>query len=171
MIDTDYFSLFGLPRSFDLDSVELERAWKKVALAVHPDKFATASAAEKRVAMQWSTRANEAYTVLRQPLARARYLCELAGIDLEIETNTAMSSEFLLQQMEWHELLDDIVSSTDFTRKALLESELLDSLSEHIDQCAALFRQGDFKQAAIKIREWMFLEKMMAQLRASLPQT
>ena len=88
---TDHFALFDLPRTFALDAAQLEAAWKHVAQAVHPDRFATRSAPERRVAMQWSAQANEAYRVLKQPLLRARYLCELAGVDLQTETNTAMA--------------------------------------------------------------------------------
>ena len=63
--------------------------------------------------MQWSAQANEAYRVLRQPLLRARYLCELAGVDLQTETNTAMAPEFLVQQMSWHEQLDECLEQPD----------------------------------------------------------
>ncbi|MGC7990846.1 Fe-S protein assembly co-chaperone HscB, partial [Salmonella enterica] len=79
----------------------------------HPDKFAHASDAEKRVAMQWATRANEAYQTLKNPLKRARYLCELHGVDLQTESNTAMAPAFLMQQMEWRETLDDAKAGKD----------------------------------------------------------
>ena len=51
--------------------------------AAHPDRFVNATDAEKRVAMQWATRANEAYQTLKNPQKRARYLCELNGVDLQ----------------------------------------------------------------------------------------
>jgi DnaJ-domain-containing protein 1 len=57
--------------------------------------------------MQWAARANEAYRQLRDPMLRARYLCEQAGVDLETESNTAMAPAFLMQQMEWREMLDE----------------------------------------------------------------
>ncbi len=73
--------------------------------SVHPDRFAAASPAERRVAMQWAARANEAYqTQLRDPLLRARYLCEQAGVAITscmpLESNTSMDPAFLLQQMQ-----------------------------------------------------------------------
>jgi DnaJ-domain-containing protein 1 len=74
---------------------------------VHPDKFVNATDAEKRVAMQWATRANEAYQTLKSPQKRAHYLCELNGVDLQTESNTAMPMAFLMQQMEWREALGD----------------------------------------------------------------
>lgn len=167
----DHFSLLGLPRRFEIAPQVLESAWKKVALAVHPDRFATRSAAEKRVAMQWSSQANEAYRILKDPMSRARYLCELAGVDLQTETNTAMSSDFLFRQMEWHEQLDALHAlapgqeSRTHAQQTLehdlmtAEQEITAAVQEHLEQ-------ERFDLAAVRVREWMFLNKLIAQLRA-----
>lgn len=166
----DHFTLLGLPRRFSLDLSTLESAWKRVALAVHPDRFATRSAAEKRVAMQWSSQANEAYRVLKEPLSRARYLCELAGVDLQTETNTAMSPGFLLRQMSWHEEIDsltEMANAHDRQRAQInLENELAEAereISTSVNECLELER---YDLAASRVREWMFLNKLIAQLRA-----
>ncbi len=161
----DHFSLFDLPARYDLDAEALTAAWRDVAAKVHPDRFATAGAAERRVAMQWSSRANEAYRTLRDPLARARYMCEQAGIDLQTETNTAMSTAFLMQQMTWREMLDDARESRDPAAYDELNNELetartalVRSLTDLIDN------QRDFARAAEQVREWMFVEKMAQSL-------
>ncbi len=166
MNEQDYFSLFGLPRAFTIPAADLDAAWKRVATAVHPDRFATASAAEKRVAMQWSAHANEAYRVLKEPLSRARYLCELAGVDLQVETNTAMSPAFLMQQMEWHEQLDELQSHPDPSAQRLFAAELKDALAKLVIQVGQLIDTESYTEASVRIREWMFLDKLIAQLRA-----
>ena len=74
---------------------------------MHPDRFAAEGAAAQRVAMQWAVRVNEAYQRLKDPLKRAAYLCELHGAPIDAENNTAMPRDFLMQQMEWREALDD----------------------------------------------------------------
>ena len=125
MAGDDHFSLFGLPARFDLDAQALESAWRTVAAQVHPDRFATASPAERRVAMQWAARANEAYRQLRDPLLRARYLCEQAGVDLQTESNTSMDTAFLMQQMTWREMMDD--ARNDAGVLAELRTELEDA--------------------------------------------
>jgi molecular chaperone HscB len=163
---TDHFALFDLSRTFALDAAQLEAAWKHVAQTVHPDRFATRSAPERRVAMQWSAQANEAYRVLRQPLLRARYLCELAGVDLQTETNTAMAPEFLVQQMSWHEQLDECLEHPDNSgaREALIqEIELALAQCQHTVSKALDAEQ--YTQAASCIREWMFLDKLTTQLQ------
>jgi molecular chaperone HscB len=169
--DQDFFSLLGLPRSFDVEPQVLESAWKKVALAVHPDRFATRSAAEKRVAMQWSSQANEAYRILKDPMSRARYLCELSGIDLQTETNTAMSSDFLLRQMSWHEQLDQILEQSidlhvSASMRNMLQKELTAAELEITTSVSEYFDQERYDLAAARVREWMFLNKLIAQCRA-----
>jgi molecular chaperone HscB len=165
---TDHFALFDLPRSFALDAAQLEAAWKHVAQEVHPDRFATRSAPERRVAMQWSAQANEAYRVLKRPLLRARYLCELAGVDLQTETNTAMTPEFLVQQMSWHEQLDECLEDPqDSLAREALSQEIELALS-HCQQAVSEALDSDqYTQAASRIREWMFLDKLTTQLQTT----
>ncbi len=138
-------------------------------MTVHPDRFATASPVEKRVAMQWSARANEAYRILRDPLSRARYLCEAAGVDLQTETNTAMSADFLMQQMQWHERLDEIQDSHDVADCAVFATELAQALSETTANVQHLLDEQRYTEAAARIREWMFLDKLISQVRAFDP--
>ena len=161
MNEQDYFALFGLPRSFVLDDAVLDTAWKKVAMAVHPDRFATASAVEKRVASQWSARANEAYRILKDPLLRARYLCESAGVDLQTETNTSMSAGFLMQQMQWHERLDELNDHPNVTDARVFKDELAAALAETVAHVQSLLDENRYAEVAERIREWMFLDKLI----------
>ncbi len=162
---TDHFALFGLPRAFAIDPQVLETAWKRVATAVHPDRFASGSAAEKRVALQWSTQANEAWRVLKDPLSRARYLCELGGVDLQTETNTAMAPAFLMQQMEWHEALDALMAHPNQEAYQALAQEFDAARVEFVRTLTDLFANNQFEQAAARVRDWMFLDKLIAQLK------
>ncbi|AHC48189.1 co-chaperone HscB [Achromobacter xylosoxidans] len=168
MAGDDHFSLFGLPSRFDLDALALESAWRTVAAQVHPDRYATASPAERRVAMQWAARANEAYRQLRDPLLRARYLCEQAGVDLQTESNTSMDTAFLMQQMTWREMMDD--ARNDAGVLAELRTELEDARQQ---MRAALTRlldeQRDYAAAGLKVREWMFVEKLAQELAQAHP--
>lgn len=168
MAGDDHFSLFGLPSRFDLDAQALESAWRTVAAQVHPDRFATASPAERRVAMQWAARANEAYRQLRDPLLRARYLCEQAGVDLQTESNTSMDTAFLMQQMTWREMMDD--ARDDAGVLATLRTELEEARQQ---MRAALTRlldeQRDYAAAGLKVREWMFVEKLAQELAHAYP--
>jgi len=106
-IAQDHFSLFGLPSAYVLDAVALERAYREIQARIHPDRFVNSGEAEKRASMQWTTRVNEAYRTLKDPVLRARYLLEQAGLDVGFETNTTMPPAFLMRQLELRESLED----------------------------------------------------------------
>lgn len=155
----NHFALFDLPARFDIDPGALDRAYHQVQSQVHPDKFSTASDAEKRVAMQWATRANEAYQTLKSPLKRATYLCEMHGVDLQIESNTAMPRAFLMQQMEWREALDDARTARDIDALTALEGALAGSRRDSVAGIAGLLERGDYPAAGLEVRKLMFTEK------------
>src|ERR1051326_2496998 len=117
-----HFELFGLPIAFGLDQEALEKAYREIQAQVHPDRFAHAGDAERRASLQWTTRVNEAFQVLKHPVSRARHLLELHGVDVAFETNTAMPPEFLMQQMELREKLEQAKDSPSLDR---LRRELL----------------------------------------------
>ncbi len=165
--ENNHFALFDLPVRFALDRDALERAYHQVQSQVHPDRFARASDTEKRVAMQWATRANEAFQTLKSPLKRAAYLCELHGADLEAHSNTAMPSAFLMQQMEWREALQEARSSGRSEPLLALENELKAmqkqfqrTLEQQLDQ------QADYVAAVNSVRQWMFVDKFAAEIDA-----
>ena len=109
----NHFELFGLPAKFRVDLAQLEQAYRGIQSRVHPDKFVHASDADRRASMQSATQVNEAYRTLKSPLARARYLLGLQQVDLQSESNTAMPPEFLLEQMQWREAVEDAAQRPD----------------------------------------------------------
>jgi molecular chaperone HscB len=155
----NHFELFHLAPQFALDMGALDAAYREVQNRVHPDKFVSAGDAEKRVAMQWATRANEAYQTLKNPLKRATYMCELHGVDLRSESNTAMPMAFLMQQMEWREALEDARMQKDVAALGMLESQLRQQRAALLTQINAVLDAGDYHQAAQDVRQMMFLEK------------
>lgn len=162
------FELFGLPALFAQDRAVLDARWKDLQREVHPDKFAAQGSAAQRVAMQWSVRINEAYQRLKDPLKRAAYLCELNGAPINAENNTAMPMDFLLQQMQWREALDDAGSPSDMDEIALEVSkngrELLSKIERLIDKAQ------DYPGAAQQVRSLMFIERFASEVDTRLEQ-
>jgi molecular chaperone HscB len=165
-IDDDDFMLFGLPRRFTLDAAALAQRWRALQTEVHPDRFAAEGAAAQRVAMQWAVRVNEAYRRLKDPLARATYLCELAGHRLDPHDNQALPPAFLVQQMEWREALAD-ASSADAVKA--LDAEVNAQLQALRDDVQAdLDLRHDAPAAAPKLRQWMFLARLREEIERRL---
>src|SRR3990170_8413432 len=103
----NHFELFDLPQCFHLDLAQMDEAYRGIQSQVHPDRFAQASDGERRASMQSATQVNEAYRTLKNPLARARYLLALRGVDLDSENNTAMPAGVLRQEMHWRESVEE----------------------------------------------------------------
>lgn len=158
----NHFELFQLPVGFEINPEQLDAAYREIQSRVHPDRFAGASSAEQRIAMQWATRANEAYQTLKQPLKRASYLCQLQGIDLQAECNTAMPMDFLMQQMAWREQLDE--NRHDAAALHQLEADITSESKSLLIRIAEQLALPDYIQAAQLLRQLMFLEKFMADL-------
>ena len=165
-LDDDDFTLFGLAPRFALDRTELDAHWRRLQGEVHPDRFVAQGTAAQRVAMQWAVRVNEAYRRLKDPLARGAYLCELRGVPIEAENNTAMPAAFLEQQMAWREALDDAVDTAaveaidaDVARH---EQGMLAELGQSLD------RHNDTSAAVQQVRALMFVARFRADIHKRL---
>jgi len=160
------FELFELPQQFALDRAQLDERWKALQRQAHPDRFAAEGAAAQRVAMQWSVRINEAYQRLKNPLKRAAYLCELRGVPVQAESNTAMPPAFLVQQMEWRETLEDtadVGALEDLADAVAAERQQVQrSLGHWLDEA------DDTHAAVGQVRALMFIERFAAEVDAKL---
>lgn len=167
--NADHFTLFQLPRQFRLSRADLDSHYREVQSQVHPDRFAHRGDAEKRLSMQWATRANEAYQTLKQPLDRAKYLLHLAGVDLQAESNTAMAPDFLMEQMEWREAVMEARSGGEHHELERLHNRLRGDInSRHEAMAVLLDDQQDWQGAAELARRLMFLEKLLHEIDDAL---
>ena len=162
-VHDDDFALFGLARQFVQDPAQIDARWKALQRQVHPDKFAAQGAAAQRQAMQWWVRINEARQRLNDPVRRATYLCELHGQLIGAENNTAMPADFLMQQMQWREALDEADDVTSLQALAdevqQAQQETLHALGRSIDQ------QQDYVAAAQQVRRLMFVQRFAQDVK------
>lgn len=161
----NHFELFGLSAAFGLETEALEHSYREIQSRVHPDRFAHAGDAERRASLQWTTRVNEAYRTLKDPVQRAKHLLELHGVDVAFETNTAMPPDFLMQQMELREALESATVAKDASRLDALRAELTQSrraLEEHVGE--AIDARKDYRGAAELVRKLQFLDKLDSEI-------
>jgi molecular chaperone HscB len=154
MHSQNHFQLFNLPSTFNLDLTLLETNFRAIQSVSHPDRFVTASNAEKLQSMQTATLANAAYLTLKNPASRARYLLSLQGIDAIDEKNTVMPADFLMQQMDWRLL----------TEMQLDAKNLQSNLTDLIDT------QKDYKSATDLTRKLIFIDKVCADIHKAIEQ-
>jgi len=168
-VTQSYYALFGLEPVFNIDLTTLENNFRKIQSEAHPDRFVTNSAAEKLKSMQLATLANEAYQTLKYPANRAKYLLELQGIVAISDTNTAMPTDFLMQQMDWREALEDA--------KAAKDIEALENLLRQMQQEANVLNtdlvlliddKHDYVTATETTRKLIFIDKVCADINKAL---
>jgi len=115
-----------------------------------------------------TTRVNEAYRALRDPVQRAKHLLELQGVDVGFETNTQMPTDFLMQQLEMREDLDAARAKKDYgfldSLKAKLKKQkqnLETQIGESIDA------RKDYGTASDLVRKLMFLHRIDEEIDAA----
>lgn len=165
----DYFALFGLPRRQALDELELERTYRDIQGQVHPDKHVQLPDADRRLAMQWATKVNEAYLTLKGPLKRAEYLLGILGHDPQIERNTAMPTDFLMHQMELREAVAECRAGGDVDGLDRMHRQIQKEMAvQHQALVLALDDAKDYARGAEVVRQLMFQEKLLHEIDEAL---
>jgi molecular chaperone HscB len=77
--DLDLFAALGLPRLLQIDIAELESKYHDLGRRIHPDRFASASAALRDTSLRATALLTRAYRTLRDPVSRGLYWLELYG--------------------------------------------------------------------------------------------
>jgi molecular chaperone HscB len=170
-VSLNYYELLGLSPIFNIELATLESNYRKIQSEAHPDRFVTASTAEKLKSMQLATLANEAYQTLKNPANRAKYLLELQGIKAIVETNTAMPTDFLMQQMEWREAIEDAISSKSITTLENLLSEIqveAKVLQENLVNLLDV--KKDYATATDMTRKLIFIVKVSEDINKAIEQ-
>lgn len=160
-LSQNYFELFKLPVSFQLDLAQLSQRYQELQRTVHPDRYANASDRERRLAVQGAAHINEAFQTLKTPIRRARYMLELQGLAFDDEKETTSDPEFLMEQMEMREALAQVRDSQD--PMAVLD-EILAGLKQKINSNLTylenLLQQQQNAAAKHEIYKLQFLYKL-----------
>ena len=104
------------------------------------------------------------YTHLDVYKRQAAYLCELNGYNLNGETHVTMDPEFLMQQIEWRESLENAREDKDIARLEKLDEEQRNLRKEQMDIVEKHLDDKQFDKAVQDIRKMMFLEKFNEEI-------
>lgn len=158
----DYFTLFGLPAGYPLDTQALAVRFQDLQRQFHPDKFASGSAAEQLAAVQQSATINQAWQTLRHPLSRAEYLLSLHGFDLASEQHTVRDTAFLMEQLELREELDEIDQAQDAGRLSALQQRVTQMYQSRLQLMTEQLAESSWDTAADTVRKLRFLDKLQS---------
>lgn len=163
-LSQNYFEIFALPVTFEIDPQQLAGRYRELQRTVHPDKFANASDRDRRLAVQQAALINEAFHVLKFPLKRARYLLQLKGIEFDDERETTFAPEFLMEQIELRETLGGVKEQPDALASLNnLMQDIENRIGKMVKALAEFIKQDDLDQAKAQIHKLQFLEKLKSE--------
>jgi molecular chaperone HscB len=158
----DHFSRLNLPVAFDLDPAEIEKQYFALQRHFHPDRFVTKSAKERALSLQHATNLNQAYEILKEPLARAEYLLGLRGRAIDREA-TISDPTLLMEAMEWREALEDAGDA------AAVDAIVKRATAVFAAKVAAItraFADSDLQTAGKLATELRYFDKLIDEARA-----
>src|SRR5712692_6528768 len=104
----DYFALFEMPRKLWIEMGGLERKFLQLSWKLHPDNFVSATEQERELSLKRSSELNDAYRILRDPIARVEYLLGIEGARKEGQHKQQAPPELLEEVFELNESLDQL---------------------------------------------------------------
>ena len=138
--DIDHFEVMGIPHCFEIDSEELENLYQRLTLEMHPDFFGAAPEEQKRLSEKSSVMLNAAYSTLREPASRARYLLSLFAKGKNLQTDK-LPEGFLQDMFIFQESLDEILESSDQSALCKMNEDLQDRYNFIESNYASLFKK------------------------------
>lgn len=159
----NYFELFGLEPNFFIDQKDLSSKLKRLLQSAHPDRHAQGGSQQQMLAMQKTTRLNDAFAVLKHPVRRAQYLLQVVkGIDTT-KDHTVNDPEFLMQQLELREELDNLAQQKDASGLMTFADKIEAMAEEQEASLGQRFEQDEWDLEALKVSIYklQFLHKTL----------
>ena len=162
----DAFALLGVAPAFEVDLAALEKAFFERSKELHPDRFATAPAAERVVALTRSRALNDAYQTLKKPIARAEYMLAQAGVT--IGDNERLDPAALMPILEERELLAEAIQAKNVSAIERMQADMQATRAGELEHVRDGFARSDLvavKQALILLR---YIERYLEACDATL---
>tara|TARA_Y100000768_G_scaffold377719_1_gene351284 strand:+ start:891 stop:1406 length:516 start_codon:yes stop_codon:yes gene_type:complete len=153
ILKKNFFELFNIDIAVDINKSELDEKVKALQIKFHPDKFASGSDFEKRLALQLSSHINDGYKILSDIVLRIEYILKINNF-VKDESKTINDASFLQEQIEYNELEESLKEhyDDDLVRNHLNKIKLL--LKNSIEDIKLSFKSKDYETM------WQHLSKL-----------
>lgn len=159
------FALFDLPVAFQVDSALLNERYLALQKSLHPDNFSAASAQEQRLAIQKSAEINDALRILKDPIARADSIIALnTGERENPEEKSNNDIDFLMQQMEWRETLENIENRQDTDELTAFAKEINQIRHAILSKLSTALGEQQWDIARAITDKLRFIKKLQAEI-------
>ena len=145
----NYFAFFQLPEKFSLDKKALDTAFQNELHNALPNH------AEKAV---------HAYQTLCHPIKRATYLCSINGFSLETITHQAIPADFIFEQIEWRNHIDNARIEKKLESLEFLSTQLQKRMKAQMELIEEKLNAKNFALAIHEIKKMLFLEKLAEEI-------
>ncbi|MEZ5539646.1 MAG: Fe-S protein assembly co-chaperone HscB [Pseudomonadales bacterium] len=159
--EQDYFSIFGLQPSWEVDVAQLAERYRQLQQAVHPDRFMRECDRSQRLAQQQAAQVNAAFNTLKSPLLRAQYLLEREG-QAHAQERTVHDGAFLMAQIELRERLDD--AAGDLSALDQLTADVQQQSRQYQHQFADYWQKKDWSAAQSAVDKLQFATKLLQEI-------
>jgi molecular chaperone HscB len=164
-LPTNYFDMFGIPVSYEVDFNKLQQRYRELQKAVHPDKYASATSQERRISMQQTSLVNQALHTLKHPVARAVYLLQLKGVEFSMDNQTTMDAAFLMEQMQMREQLESVRDLADpLAEVDSMSADVKTKLHDMAVLFSRAYESDDIDAAKEAVRKLQFLHKAKTEI-------
>jgi molecular chaperone HscB len=174
-VPTDYYELLGLPRQLVLSPEQLQDRFYELSRKWHPDRFARKPEAEQQEALDFSSRLNDAYRALRDPVKRAEHVLKQEGFDVGEQRSKDVPPELLEEVFELNLALEELRAGDESVRPQLEEArdkflQMLAGSDAEMERLFVAFDQNQDKQSLGDIRNLLNRRKYIQNLIAQVPE-
>lgn len=169
----NYFELYGIEESFDVDQSLVKRKFYELSKLYHPDFYINESEEKQQEILELSTLNNKAYQVLSDPAKRMQYILDQHELIAEGE-KYQLPQDFLMEMMEVNESLMELEFDPDIEMLAKVSHDVLQvensMLAELKDITSAYAGQSsnEKEQSLLKIKDLYYRQKYLLRIRESL---
>jgi len=161
-----HFELLGLSPIYDIDTRLLERRYYNLHKKVHPDYYNHSSPTEKQYSATYAAVINEAYTILKDPVLRAKYLLALQGIIIDNEGDTISNHELLSNILETRQQIEEAEDDTILTR---LSEENETAFMKCVSELSKAFSKSNYQEAKALTIRLIYLQNIQHRIITKRP--
>ncbi len=174
---TDYFELFGIPRSLNLSADMLQQRYYELSRELHPDRFMRKPEAERQRALDMSSMLNDAYRTFKDPLKRAHYVLSLEGFDVGEQRSKDVPPELLEEVFELNMALEEVRGGDESARPQLESAEqnftrMLSDVDRQLEGLFAKYDQSPSRDTLAEIRGVLnrrkYIQNLVDEVQKSL---
>lgn len=164
-LTSHYFDIFHLSVTYEVDTGLLKERYLTLQRKFHPDRYASASAYEQRIAVQSASSVNRAFEVLRTPVKRAQYLLELAGVEQANDGETISDTDFLMAQMNLRQQMAEVRDGADpLAELDVLEQQVKADFSALEQEFSSAYKLDNLESASATLIKMQFYSKLLIEL-------